>query len=425
MLNPLYLNSKENETVKGIILLLSVCIVITGFLIIKISNSESLELDKHNPTENSEIVPSKVKNIIKPVFPVEAKKDNLISQPEIVPPKVKNSMKPEYPNEAKKAGKEGKVLLQATINVVGIPEDITALTELGFGLENAAIEALKNTVFYPATSNGKPVSLKVRIPYDFKLTLDDTDMVLIPAGEFQMGNNNGDTDEKPVHTVYVDAFYIDKYEVTNAQYKAFVDANPEWGKDQIPPTYHDGYYLIHWIGNDYPAGKENHPVVYVSWYAAMAYAKWAGKRLPTEAEWEIAARGKLEDMIYPWGNTIDGTKANYYKDTEGNGTLPVGSFPANTFGLYDMSGNVREWCLDVYEATFYVNSTKENPIAGYENIEKATLDFINVKKNCVLRGGSWLNIPEKLRVSERTSRLPNATNPNDGFRCVKYIYDLR
>ncbi len=388
---------RNMRSVKGIILLLSICIVISGFLIAEIGKSDSLNVDNHNPLEN----------------------------PKIILPKVKNLKKPEYPVEAKITGKEGKVLLQATINVDGIAEDITALTELGFGLEEAAIESLKNGVFYPATSNGKPVSFKVRIPYEFKLTLDDTDMVLIPAGEFQMGSNTGDTDEKPIHTVYVDAFYIDMYEVTNAQYKAFIDANPEWGKDQIPPAYHDGYYLIHWIGNDYPVGKENHPVVYVSWYAAMAYAKWAGKRLPTEAEWEKAARGELKDKLYPWGDTIDDTKANYYRDTEGNGTLPVGRFPANPFGLYDMSGNVREWCLDVYEATFYVNSPKENPIAGVESIDKAISDFLNVKKNCVLRGGSWLNIPEKLRVSERTSRLPNATNPNDGFRCVKNIYNLR
>ena len=379
--------------VKGITLILAVCVIISGILIAEIGRSDSLDVDDHNPLENTEIVPPKVKNLIKPAYPVEAKK----------------------------AVKEGKVILLATINVDGIAEDITAETELGFGLEEAAIESLKNSIFYPATSNKKPVSFKVRIPYEFKLTLDEADMVMIPAGEFQMGSNNGDTDEKPIHAVYVDAFYIDRYEVTNAQYKAFVDANPEWGKDRISPAYHDGYYLIHWIENDYPAGKENHPVVYVSWYAAMAYAKWAGKRLPTEAEWERAARGKLEDKIYPWGNTIDGTNANYYKDIEGNGTLPVGSFPANTFGLYDMSGNVREWCLDKYETNFYVNSPKENPIAGFENIEKAISDFMNVKKNCVLRGGSWLNIPEKLRVAERTSRLPNATNPNDGFRCVKNI----
>ncbi|RKU29022.1 hypothetical protein C6497_07445 [Candidatus Poribacteria bacterium] len=379
--------------VKGFTLILVVCGIISGILIVQIGSSDSLDVDNHNPLENTQIIPPKVKNLIEPIYPVEAKR----------------------------AGKEGKVLLQATINVDGKAEDITALTTLGFGLEEAAIESLKNSVFYPATSNQKPVNFKVRIPYDFKLLIDETNMVVIPAGEFQMGSNNGDTDEKPVHAVYVDEFYIDKYEVTNAQYKAFVDANPEWGKDQISPEYHDGYYLIHWIENDYPVGKENHPVVYVSWYAAMAYAKWVGKRLPTEAEWEKAARGDLKDKIYPWGNTIDGTNANYYKDIEDNGTLPVGSFPANAFGLYDMSGNVREWCLDGYAATFYVNSPKENPIAGFENIEKAISDFMKVRKNCVLRGGSWLNIPEKLRVSERTSRSPNATNPNDGFRCVMNV----
>ncbi|MCG9126201.1 TonB family protein [Candidatus Poribacteria bacterium] len=374
-------------------LILSICVIITGILIPNIGRSDSINVDNHN----------------------------LVTSPQIGMPKIKNLVKPIYPDEARKAGKEGRVLLQATINIDGIAEDIKALTELGFGLEAAAIEALKNSVFFPATSNQKPISIDVRIPYEFKLTFDDTDMVLIPAGEFQMGSNDGDKEEKPIHTVYVDAFYIDKYEVTNAEYKVFVDANPEWGRDKIPPAFHDGYYLINWIGNDYPVGKENHPVVYVSWYAAMAYAKWAGKRLPTEAEWEKAARADIEGQKYPWGNTIDRANANYYKDSEDNETLPVGSFPPNTFGLYDMAGNVREWCLDVFEATFYVNSPKENPIAGFDSIEKATSDFLKVKKNCILRGGSWLNIPEKLRVSERASRLPNATNPNDGFRCVKNI----
>ena len=103
-------------------------------------------------------------------------------------------------------------------------------------------------------------------------------MVLIPAGDFQMGSNTGEPDEQPVHTVYVDAFYMDMYEVTNAQYKQFVDANPQWGKARIPKSYHDGDYLKHWNGNNYPTGKGDHPVVYVSWYGAMAYARWAGKQ---------------------------------------------------------------------------------------------------------------------------------------------------
>ena len=150
-----------------------------------------------------------------------------------------------------------------------------------------------------------------------------------------MGSNDN-TDEKPIHTVYIDAFYIDKYEVTNAQYKAFVDANAQWRKDQIPTTYHNGTYLKHWNGNNYPNGKGDHPVTYVSWYGAMAYAKWVGKRLPTEAEWEKAARGGKSGLKYPWGNTISNTQANYGNHV--GDTTVVGNYAANGFGLYDMAG---------------------------------------------------------------------------------------
>ena len=113
------------------------------------------------------------------------------------------------------------------------------------------------------------------------------EMVLIPAGEFQMGSNDGYDDEKPVHSVYVDAFYMDKYEVTNAQFKKFVDANRQWQKAHIEGRFHERRLpRTYWNGNNYPSERGNHPVTFVSWYAAMAYAKWAGKRLPTEAEWE-------------------------------------------------------------------------------------------------------------------------------------------
>ena len=134
---------------------------------------------------------------------------------------------------------------------------------------------------------------------DFKLQKDKKmkadQMIRIPAGEFQMGSNDSETRtwEKPVHTVYTDEFYMDIYPVTNAQYKAFVDANPEWQKDRISDGHHCEDYLKHWTGNNYPQGKDDHPVTYVSWYAAMVYARWVGKRLPTEAEWEKAARGGL------------------------------------------------------------------------------------------------------------------------------------
>ncbi|MYC74602.1 formylglycine-generating enzyme family protein [Candidatus Poribacteria bacterium] len=163
-------------------------------------------------------------------------------------------------------------------------------------------------------------------------------MVLIPAGEFEMGSDDGAANARPVHTVYVDAFYMDTHEITNAQYKAFVDANPQWQKDNIATEYHDGVYLRLWEGNIYPEGKADHPVIYVSWYAAMAYAEWAGKRLPTEAEWEKAALGGLSGKVYPWGDTYDATHANYGRYH--NAPIAVGQYPPNGYGLYDMAGNI-------------------------------------------------------------------------------------
>ena len=141
-------------------------------------------------------------------------------------------------------------------------------------------------------------------------------MVLIPEGEFQMGSNDGnaDNDEQPVHTVHLDAFYIDANEVTNGEFKDFVLANPAWQKDLIDDRFQDGNYLHDWNGNNYPLGQSDHPVRYVSWYAAMAYAVWVDKRLPTEAEWEKASRGGLKRKQYPWGNGINFNRANYGKN---------------------------------------------------------------------------------------------------------------
>ena len=196
------------------------------------------------------------------------------------------------------------------------------------------------------------------------LSPSDPDMMFIPAGEFDMGSNDTDAeaDEKPRHPVYLDAFHIDRYEVTNAQYKVFVDANPQWQKDRISAKYHDGDYLKHWNGNNYPPDKDNHPVVYVSWYAAMAYAEWNGKRLPTEAEWEKAARGDRYGRDYAWGNSLDPHKANYGENI--GDTTVVGTYNMNGYGLYDMTGNVWEWCLDEYDADFYAMSPSRNPVAG-------------------------------------------------------------
>ena len=240
-------------------------------------------------------------------------------------------------------------------------------------------------------------------------------MVLIRAGEFQMGSDDGHDDEKPIHTVSVGAFYMDVHPVTNVQFKQFTDAQPEWSKDGIPDEYHDGDYLEHWKGNKYPAKKGDHPVVYVSWYAALAYAKWAGKRLPTEAEWEYAARGGLEGKKYPWGNSIDKDRANYESNV--GDTTPVGKYAHNGYGLSDMAGNVWEWCLDEYDADFYKKSAKEDPIAG-EDIPPVIDNFTSVKTRRVLRGGLWGSDVSFLRVAFRVSYIPAVTSNFDGFRCV-------
>ena len=242
-----------------------------------------------------------------------------------------------------------------------------------------------------------------------------TEMVRIPAGEFQMGSNEI-TDASPRHTVYLDEFYIDPYEVTNAQFKAFIDANPEWRKDNIPSEYHNGNYLRHWDRNDYPNGRAHHPVVYVSWYAAMAYAKWVGKRLPTEAEWERAARGGIAHKRYVWGNSRDPGRANY--GYYGKRTRNVGSYLPNGYGLYDMGGNVWELCLDEYNKNFYSRSPKENPVAGVSDIEALMEDFTSVQTRRVSRGGSW-NTPGPAGVANRGDDKPTNTNSWLGFRCAK------
>ena len=249
---------------------------------------------------------------------------------------------------------------------------------------------------------------------------DGRTMVLIPAGEFQMGSN-GD-DEKLVHTVYVDAFYMDTYEVTNVDFKRFVLANPYWQKGRIPRALHTGDYLKHWNSNNYPTGKANHPVVYVSWYTAMAYAEWTGKRLPTEAEWEKAARGGLSGRKYPWGDTIPPARANYNQNIRD--TTPVGKYGVNGYGLYDMAGNVWEWCLDEYDSRFYARSPRRNPLAGVwtiANLDLITENYLGVKSARVLRGGSWVSSARYLRVADRIFWSPTSTFNVYGFRCVRSV----
>jgi formylglycine-generating enzyme required for sulfatase activity len=259
-------------------------------------------------------------------------------------------------------------------------------------------------------------------------------MVLIPAGEFEMGSNDAEAsnDEQPVRTVYVDAFYMDETEVTNVQFKEFVLENPRWQKGRIEARFHNGRYLTLWNGNNYPNGKGNHPVMGVSWYAAMAYAEWADKRLPTEAEWEYAARGGLVGKKYPNGNTITPRDANYWPNVKA--TTAVGRYPANGYGLYNMAGNAREWCLDVYDKDFYFTFPRDgvarNPLSGANSISWIIDNFTDVNKSSrrVLRSGSWTIIGGKstMRVAHRFSGTPTSVGFQShlatyGFRCVRDV----
>jgi formylglycine-generating enzyme len=229
--------------------------------------------------------------------------------------------------------------------------------------------------------------------------------------------------ETPQHTVTIKAFYLDRYEVTNAAFQKFIRARPEWSRGRIPKRFHNGNYLKDWIGNSFPKGKANHPVVNVSWYAAVAYCQWSGKRLPTEAEWEFAARGGISDKSFPWGDEpVDSSRANY-GGSNLNGTTPVGSYPANGYGLFDMSGNVWEFMVDEWGP--YQNLPQINPVAGeksYTSWKRSGngLDhsFADVTTRRVIRGGSFAGAPLNLRVTYRDSHPPEGAQAFVGFRCA-------
>lgn len=303
-------------------------------------------------------------------------------------------------------------------------------------------------------------------------------MLLIPAGSYLMGYDGelARADEQPVHPVKVSSFWMDEHEVTNREYQKFVDAtgyrtlaeiDPDWEelKKQVPPGTPkppdsvlvagsmvfkptDGpvdlnNFFLWWawqpganrLHPDGPGsnidGKDDHPVVHVCWFDAAAYCKWRGGRLPTEAEWEWAAKGGLNNKVYPWGNqdiAIGGYKANAwqgdfpYKNTAADGymtTAPVKSFAANGYGLYDMGGNVWEWCLDRYDETYYrqIEDTLIDP-KGPEISYSKRDPYTPVR---VQRGGSYLCNSvycASYRVSARMPGAPDTGMPHVGFRCI-------
>jgi formylglycine-generating enzyme required for sulfatase activity/predicted Ser/Thr protein kinase len=232
---------------------------------------------------------------------------------------------------------------------------------------------------------------------------DNSVLVHVPAGNFYMGSRdsddaNADGDEKPMHPVYLDEFWIDQYEVTNADFAQFVEATgyqTDAEKEEHSKNWRDA-----------AEGKDNHPVVYVSWNDAVAYCEWLGKRLPTEAEWEKAARG-TDGRIWPWGNDWDEDKVNS-KDAGPGRTKAVGSYPdgASPYGCMDMAGNAWEWAADRYQGDYYQAAPGNNPQGPDQGVSR------------VVRGGSWA-LPQGLtRCTGRFEFIPWVRRDDLGFRCA-------
>jgi len=220
-------------------------------------------------------------------------------------------------------------------------------------------------------------------------------MVLIPGGPFAMGTHGGE--DNPLHDVVVSTFYLDRTEVTNAQYQRFCEETGRglpvfWGLERFR------------CGPDWP----DHPIVGASHYDAVAYAAWAGKRLPTEAEWEFAARGGLVGKHFPNGDDADPLAVNH-KGAGNDGTLPVGSLLPNAYGLHDMSGNVREWVLDRYDRSYYLDGPSTDP-QGPET-----------GKFRVIRGGGWYSGATCNHIDRRNALPSNFGDFNVGFRCARDI----
>lgn len=285
------------------------------------------------------------------------------------------------------------VLVLLLLALAGAPLDGQNHTPLAAAQEDKPINTF--TVYFPAVSNNLIVPV---------------DMVAVPAGTFQMGcdpeHNGGygcESDELPLHTVDLDTYYIDQTEVTTAQYAACVAAEA-----CTPPPVDFSQSRPFYYGNPTYA---DYPVVYVSWYKARTYCQWLGKRLPTEAEWEKAARGADIPRAYPWGDqTPNCSLANYWPSSACVGdTNAVGSYPAGAspYGVLDMAGNVLEWVADWYDSNYYASSPPSNPTGPAYG------------SSPVFRGGHFGTSASWMRVASRSEGNPIGHYASVGFRCAR------
>ena len=269
-------------------------------------------------------------------------------------------------------------------------------------------------------------------------------MVRIPGGEFRMGIDRSEIPRyqsffetnmlelfesaTPRHTVKLAPFFLDRSPVTNVQFFSFTrrfqheDPSEKLARLDQPFTeedprskYGDHKNLKHWVDGRVPEGLENHPVTNITWYDAVAYCQWVGKRLPTEAEWEFAARGG-GSPIFPWGDVpADSSHANYSASKLGT-TSPVGSYPPNPYGLYDMAGNVWQFTADEWAP---YSSKPAKKFQADKHPFTSEFDFLSVTTRRVIRGGSFAGAPINMWVEYRDSHPPDAAKNFVGFRCAK------
>ncbi len=284
---------------------------------------------------------------------------------------------------------------------LGIPNYDGRFQDLvNFTLQEMKADGTYDRLYHTWFGNDAPFALEVW-PGQPYLDLDMIPMVHVPVGEYVRGNHTGFPDEKTEQLLHIDSFYIDQYEVTNRQYAQCVQAG-RCASPRLPRSVNFTNYYAQFAFANFPA-------IWVAWPDAEAYCAYRGKRLPTEAEWEKAARGP-QDTLYPWGNEDPTNQANY--NYAARDVAPVGTFPADRsgYGAYDMAGNVREWVADWYQWDYYPNAPTQNPTGPASGVTR------------VLRGGSWNDIALYLRSTVRKNFLPDSFDSNLGFRCASSTF---
>lgn len=275
------------------------------------------------------------------------------------------------------------VLFMASLPIMGILRG-TKLTPFEQDPSSVTQEASSSSDFAVSnSSNDQPAA---------------EDMVTIPAGPFVRGTQAGGFDEQPERSIYLDSFSIDRYEVTNGQYQAFV-TNTNHRHPGPPSRYAKNMVRMRGL---------NQPVVYVSWDDADAYCRWKGKRLPTEAEWEKAMRG-TDGRLWPWGNVQDLNAANWARVDDGfEATAPVGSLKhdVSPYGIVDGAGNVMEWVADWYAEDSYRDPADKNPLGPEHGLFR------------VMRGGAYTSTGSDIRITSRSKMVPDFRDETIGFRCA-------